>query len=104
MAYLAPEELDPSLSADVETTNLWKIGMLMYETAFLALPFPVEYLAELVATGKQLTLKFPNNHTRSDAFLDFLASVLVIDTSKRGGGPGWQKTLFTHRWILNSMK
>lgn len=41
--YLAPEELDPRLAPmnNVETINLWKIGMLLYEAAFLVLPFPI---------------------------------------------------------------
>lgn len=102
--YLAPEELDPSLAKDVETTNLWKIGMLLYETAFLALPFPIEFLADAVASGKPFALKFPSKHSRSDAFLEFLQCLLVVNPEKRGGGHGWQKSLFTHRWILQCMR
>jgi serine/threonine protein kinase len=74
---------------DVETINLWKIGMLLYESAFLALPFSIEYLASVVASGKKLELKFPAN-SRSLAFKEFLSSILVINPEKRAC-PGWQK-------------
>jgi hypothetical protein len=78
--------------------------MLLYETAFLALPFPIEYLAEVVAKRRSLTLRFPTNHGRSDSFLEFISRVLVIEPSKRGGGRGWQKNVFDHRWIIQCMK
>lgn len=42
-AYLAPEELDPMIveAQDAELINFWKIGVLLYEVAFLTLPFPI---------------------------------------------------------------
>ena len=65
-AYLAPEELDPVIvdAQDAELINFWKIGVLLYEVAFLTLPFPIEYLAQVVARNKTLKLTFPAS-TRS---------------------------------------
>jgi hypothetical protein len=45
--YLAPEELDSDLTLRVDPSliNLWKVGVLLYEAAFLVSPFPIEHLA-----------------------------------------------------------
>ena len=41
--YLSPEELNEDLTVKVDPAlvNFWKIGILLFETAYLALPFPI---------------------------------------------------------------
>jgi len=71
--------------------NLWKIGILLFEAAFLAVPFPIEHLAWLLVHNKPLKLNFPYFSQRSPEFKNFLSEILQIESTKRGGGPGWKQ-------------
>jgi hypothetical protein len=53
--------LDPDLvvKKEPQLINFWKIGMLLYELAFLVVPFPIEHLAELIIHNKPIKLYFP---------------------------------------------
>ena len=83
LAYLAPEEIcDFSHKVSAELTNLWKIGMLLYEVAFACLPFPLEYLACCLRHKKKVSLRFPGG--RSPQFASFIREVLAVNPEVRG--------------------
>ena len=92
--YLSPEELDPEMAIKTtpELINLWKVGVLLYEAAFLLPPFPIEHLAEVIVHNKPFRLSFPSSN-RSYEFKNFLGELLQVDSSKRGGGALWKKTV-----------
>jgi serine/threonine protein kinase len=84
--------------------------MILYEAAFLILPFPIEYLASVVSQRKKVEVKFPPSD-RSKEFKEFLLCILVVDPQSRAGGMNWQKKvnnqlsqIFTNKWVLQSMK
>ena len=84
---------------------------MLYEAAFLIQPFPIEYLASVVARRGKIQLKFPAESGRSAELKHFIGVLLKMDPAERGGNQDWRKqvkcTLFqiyTHKWILQTMK
>lgn len=99
--YMAPEIMNRKEGdrADLKT-DLWSIGMLMYEMLFGIHPFRSSTtLSHLIERVNREPIEIPPKHTTnrkiSDDCLDVLERLLEKDTDKR---MSWT-TLFSHTWI-----
>lgn len=79
-------------SADelAQKEDVWALGVTMYQTLFLKLPFEGDNLFEIVGNIKRKNLEFPSN--TSDGVKELITGMLQIDPLKRISNTEVQQT------------
>jgi len=109
-AFLAPEMLDET-GFDPMPSDVWSLGVCLYNMATARLPFTGKTVFQIVAMAKSTELKFPDENADaiinativpsppppklSDSLKDMLRKMLVIDPKKRISIAG----MMEHPWM-----
>lgn len=91
--YMAPEILLKKKYSII--SDLWSVGIIMFEILFAKLPFDSKNLVELIHKIKKKEVIIPKDPTISNHAEDLLLKLLKKDPSKRCN---WD-TFFTHIWF-----
>ena len=100
--YMAPERITPDAGGYTAKSDVWSLGVSLYEMATGECPFPrtdtyFQMLQKIVNSEPPCLSKTPHGARFSPAFHDFVASCLVKDVERR---PNFQQ-LLTHELLAN---
>jgi [calcium/calmodulin-dependent protein kinase] kinase len=114
-AFLAPEMLDES-GYDPMPSDVWSLGVCLYNMATARLPFTGKTVFQIVAMAKSTELKFPDENADAiinativpsppppkltNSLKDMLRKMLVVDPKERMSVAG----MMEHPWITEDGK
>ena len=94
--YMAPEIINKQ-DYDIKS-DLWSVGVILYEMAYGSVPFNVGTFLELIKKMNSNEIDFSHKRIKlSDDCLDLMKSLLTKDPKKR---INWDD-FFCHKWFLN---
>ena len=94
--YMAPEIINKQ-DYDLKS-DLWSVGVILYEMAYGCVPFNVGTFLELIKKMNTKDIEFTHKRIKlSEDCLDLMKSLLTKDPKKR---INWDE-FFSHKWFLN---
>ncbi len=94
--YMAPEIINKQ-DYDIKS-DLWSVGVILYEMAYGHVPFNVSTFLELIKRINNKEIEFENKKIKiSEDCLMLMKSLLTKDPNKR---ISWEE-FFNHRWFIN---
>lgn len=93
--YMAPQLLERK--PYTAKSDIWSIGVVVYEMLFGRTPWPCRDLNSYVQNMKTMTLRFPFEKPISEEMKDFIRRTLTVDENAR---LGWDD-VFNHPILKN---
>ena len=86
--YMAPEVLSEAAPYSAYLSDLWSVGVILYEMVTGASPFAASQSKQELRNNIQQALVFPPDLNVSSSCIDLIRALLVIDPKERLGGGG----------------